>query len=174
MKHIHFKEIDSTNSYLKKHYKELEHMTVVSADYQTKGRGQRDHEWYGDKDSLMFSILLKEGINDMDIKEMPFLAAKWLKDALSEHSQDITIKHPNDLMIHGKKVAGILVESIIMGDEVLAIVIGFGINVNQKKFPPELEGIATSLYIDTKANININNMFNKTITTVFGLMCTKY
>jgi biotin-[acetyl-CoA-carboxylase] ligase BirA-like protein len=174
MKHIHFKEIDSTNSYLKKHYKELEHMTVVSADYQTKGRGQRDHVWYGDEDSLMFSILLKEGINDMDIKEMPFLAAKWLKDALSEHSQDITIKHPNDLMIHGKKVAGILVESIIMGDEVLAIVIGFGINVNQKKFPPELEGIATSLYIDTKANININNMFNKTITTVFGLMCTKY
>jgi biotin-[acetyl-CoA-carboxylase] ligase BirA-like protein len=167
MKHIHFKEIDSTNSYLKKHYKELEHMTVVSADYQTKGRGQRDHVWYGDEDSLMFSILLKEGINDMDIKEMPFLAAKWLKDALSEHSQDITIKHPNDLMIHGKKVAGILVESIIMGDEVLAIVIGFGINVNQKKFPPELEGIATSLYIDTKDNKNINNLFNEIIEKAF-------
>jgi biotin-[acetyl-CoA-carboxylase] ligase BirA-like protein len=167
MKHIHFKEIDSTNSYLKKHYSELDHMTVVSADYQSKGRGQRDHVWYGDKDSLMFSILLKEGINDMDIKEMPFLAAHWLKDALSEYCNDITIKPPNDLMIYGKKVAGILVESIIMGDEVLAVVIGFGINVNQKKLPPELEGIATSLFINTKVNITINNLLNEFFKTIF-------
>ncbi len=158
MKHIHFKEIDSTNSYLKKHYQTLDHMTVVSADYQTKGRGQGDHVWYGDKDSLMFSILLKEGINDIDIKEMPFLAAKWLKDALSEYSEDITIKHPNDLMIHGRKVAGILVESIIMGSEVLAVVIGFGINVNQKKFPPELEGIATSVYFSNDQYIYKNDL----------------
>ena len=163
MKHIHFKEIDSTNSYLKKHYQELEHMTVVSADYQTKGRGQGMHVWYGDKDSLMFSILLKEGINDMDITEMPFLAAKWLKDALSGYCDDITIKHPNDLMIHGKKVAGILVESITMGDEVLAVVIGFGINVNQKKFPPELEGIASSIFLRNKKYFNKNKILKSTI-----------
>lgn len=169
MKHIHFKEIDSTNSYLKKHYEELDHMTIVSADYQTKGRGQRDHIWYGDKDSLMFSILLKEGINDMDIKEMPFLAAGWLKDALSKYCDDITIKHPNDLMIHGKKVAGILVESIIMGNEVLAVVIGFGINVNQKKFPPELEGIATSLTIETNLSFRHKNMMD----SIFKTLCEK-
>jgi BirA family biotin operon repressor/biotin-[acetyl-CoA-carboxylase] ligase len=46
-------------------------------------------------------------------------------------------------------------------------VIGFGINVNQKKFPPELEGIATSLYIDTKDNKNINNLFNEIIEKAF-------
>ena len=166
MKHIHFKEIDSTNSYLKKHYQELDHMTVVSADYQTKGRGQRDHVWYGDKDSLMFSILLKEGINDMDIKEMPFLAAHWLKDALSEYCEDITIKHPNDLMIHGRKVAGILVESIIMGNEVLAVVIGFGINVYQEKFPPELEGIATSLLFYKNKWFNKKKIVNEIIKSV--------
>lgn len=57
-------------------------------------------------------------------------------------------------MIHGKKVAGILVESIIMGSEVLAIVIGFGMNVNQKKFPPELEGIATSLILNSNLSFN--------------------
>ncbi len=163
MKHIHFKEIDSTNSYLKKHYEELDHMTIVSADYQTKGRGQRDHIWYGDKDSLMFSILLKEGINDIDINEMPFLAAGWLKDALLKYCDDITIKHPNDLMIHGKKVAGILVESIIMGNEVLAVVIGFGINVNQKKFPPELEGNATSLYLNKCSSFNKKLFLTKTV-----------
>lgn len=168
MKHIHFKEIDSTNSYLKKHYQELDHMTIVSADYQTKGRGQGNHVWYGDKDSLMFSILLKEGINDMDITEMPFLAAKWLKDALSKYCDDITIKHPNDLMIHGKKVAGILVESIIQGSEVLALVIGFGINVNQKKFPPELEGIATSLTLYSNLSFSKSEMLDSILKLYIG------
>lgn len=147
MKRIHFKTIDSTNAYLIKHYQELDHMTVVTTDHQSHGVGRMSSIWYGDEKSILCSILLKDNLNDIDITLLPLLSAKSLHVVLSEYVSDIKIKWPNDLLVQGLKISGILVKSIIESNRVLAVIIGFGININQDIFNDEIKGIATSLYL---------------------------
>lgn len=147
MKRIQFKTIDSTNAYLIKHYQALEHMTVVTTDHQSHGAGRMSSIWYGDEKSILCSILLKDNLNDIDITLLPLLAAKSLHVVLSQYVSDIKIKWPNDLLVQGLKISGILVKSIIESNRVLAVIIGFGININQDTFNDEIKDIATSLYL---------------------------
>jgi BirA family transcriptional regulator, biotin operon repressor / biotin---[acetyl-CoA-carboxylase] ligase len=97
---INFKTIDSTNSYIKREYKNINHFTWVISDEQTKGKGRLDNTWTGSKDSLMCSILLKEDINLSKINLYPLIAAQSLHKVLSTYHKDIKIKWPNDLYIH--------------------------------------------------------------------------
>lgn len=157
MKHLHFDTINSTNDYLSKHYNELEDMTLVSTNYQTHGKGRMSRVWYGNEQSLMCSLLLKEHLNDIPINILPLLAAKSLHQTLSKYHQGIKIKWPNDLLINGLKLSGILIKSIIESNQVLAVIIGFGININQSDFNPEVKDIATSLRLET------NKCFDKEI-----------
>jgi BirA family biotin operon repressor/biotin-[acetyl-CoA-carboxylase] ligase len=149
MKHIHFETIDSTNDYLSNHYNELEDMTVVSTDYQTHGKGRLSRIWYGNEKSIMCSVLLKEHLNDIPINILPLLVAKSVHQVLSKYHNNIKIKWPNDLLINGLKLSGILIKSIIEGNLVIALIIGFGININQLEFDEEIKEIATSLYLQT-------------------------
>ncbi|BCR36163.1 biotin--[acetyl-CoA-carboxylase] ligase [Mariniplasma anaerobium] len=146
---INFKTIDSTNSYLKREYKELNHFTWVKSDEQTQGRGRIHNTWIGNDDSLMCSILLKHDINISNIALYPLIAAQSLHKVLSTYHHDMKIKWPNDLYIGDKKIAGILTESIIESSNVLAIILGFGINLNQSSFSNDLKKIASSLYLNT-------------------------
>jgi BirA family biotin operon repressor/biotin-[acetyl-CoA-carboxylase] ligase len=149
MKHIHFKTIDSTNDYLSNHYNDLEDMTVVSTDYQTHGKGRLSRTWYGNEKSIMCSVLLKEHLNEIPINILPLLVAKSLHQVLSKYHNNIKIKWPNDLLINGLKLSGILIKSIIEANQALALIIGFGININQLEFDEEIKEIATSLYLQT-------------------------
>ncbi|MDD3712617.1 MAG: biotin--[acetyl-CoA-carboxylase] ligase [Candidatus Izemoplasmatales bacterium] len=149
MNHLHFKEIDSTNAYLSDHYSELEDMTVVTTDYQTNGKGRMNRTWYGDESSILCSILLKDNLNDIEISLIPLLIAKSLHQVLSKYLDNIKIKWPNDLLVDNHKLSGILINSIISSSEVKALIIGFGINVNQKQFDEEISEIATSLALKT-------------------------
>jgi BirA family biotin operon repressor/biotin-[acetyl-CoA-carboxylase] ligase len=150
MKHIHFKTIDSTNDYLSNNYTELEDMTVVTSDYQTHGKGRLSRTWYGNEKSIMCSVLLKKNLNNIPLNILPLLVAKSLHQVLSKYHNNIKIKWPNDLLINGLKLSGILIKSIFEGNQVLAIIIGFGININQTEFDEEIQEIATSLYLETK------------------------
>ena len=67
MKHIHFKSINSTHSYHSEHYHSLSHLTLVSADHQTQGIGRLDRFWHGDDKYIMYSLFLKETLDDMKI-----------------------------------------------------------------------------------------------------------
>ena len=149
MKHIHFKTIDSTHNYLSSHYQEYDQMTLVSTDHQTSGIGRLERIWYGNQDSIMCSLLLKDHLDDMKISLIPLCAAMSVHKVLSNYHHDILIKWPNDLWIHGLKLSGILVKSMIESSKVLSVIVSFGININQESFPDDIKNIATSLKIET-------------------------
>ena len=166
MKRIHFKEIDSTNTYLINNYLNLDNMTVVSTDYQREGIGRKNRKWYGDSDSIMCSVLVKENLNKIDISIIPLLIAKSIHQTLSIYHQDIKIKWPNDLLINKRKLSGILVKSIIDTLEVKALVIGFGININNKEFNQEISSIATSLFLETNITYDKDVILNQILSKI--------
>lgn len=149
MKIIKLETIDSTNSYLKREYMNRLDFTWVTSEIQTHGKGRMNNSWIGSKESLMCSTLLKHDISMKNLSLYPLLAAVSLHKVLFKFHHQIMIKWPNDLYLKDKKLAGILCESIIEANDVHAIIIGFGINLNQRGFTDELKDIATSLYLHT-------------------------
>ncbi|PKK98038.1 MAG: biotin--[acetyl-CoA-carboxylase] ligase [Tenericutes bacterium HGW-Tenericutes-2] len=161
MERLHFESIDSTNNYIKRNYESLNHLSWVTSEVQTNGKGRSSKSWYGDEDSLLCSILIKEQLPVEKNQMIPLLAAKSLHHVLSKYHQSIEIKWPNDLLIHSKKVAGILVESVVIENEFKAVIIGFGVNVNQLDFPDSIKDIATSLSIDDIYALDINQILTE-------------
>lgn len=145
MKYLYFDEIDSTNSYLKREYENLEDMTLVCAGHQTAGKGRRGRKWEDDKDSLMFSILLKKDIDARRSELLPLLCGVSLYSLLEENHIKASIKWPNDVLIQNKKCAGILLEAVTK-EKMEAIILGIGINVNNASFPEDIQNKAISLY----------------------------
>lgn len=157
--HIHFKEIDSTNSYLKNSYKLLNDFTFVSADYQSGGKGRNNRTWISNSgENLMFSFLIK---NQELTKKYNYLsiytAIEVARIIESCKINNVSVKWPNDVLIGDKKVCGILLE----GQVLEYIVIGVGLNVNQKEFPNNLRRPATSLSLETKKDMNIEQLREK-------------
>ena len=156
---IHFEEIDSTNNYLKNSYKLLDNFTFASADYQSKGRGRNDRVWESGKGlNLMFSFLVK---NDELIQRsitLSIFTALEIVDLLEEYNiQNVSVKWPNDVLIGDKKVCGILLE----GQLPEYVVIGVGLNVNQKEFPEGLRRPATSMSLELKQDVYLEELKNK-------------
>lgn len=148
MKVLNFKELPSTNQKAKDLAAEgIEPWTVIMAEEQTVGYGKEKVPWFSPKGGLYFSIILpKSKIEDLQTLTIlaAFIVAKTLKD---NFSLEPLIKLPNDVLLNGKKVCGILTENII-GKDIKLSVIGIGLNANIEKFPKELENIATSLKIE--------------------------
>lgn len=139
---VRLNEIDSTNSYMKElvESQHPEEGSLVMADYQTVGRGQAGNTWISSKgDNLLFSLLIYP--RQVPAKEQ-FIISKMaslaIKNTLDQFVDDIRIKWPNDIYWKDKKIAGILIESDIQGDQIEHSIIGAGINLNQREFPPEL------------------------------------
>ena len=151
---IHFDEIDSTNNYLKNSYKLLDNFTFVTADYQHQGKGRNDRVWSSNKsENLMFSLLIKDPSLLKRYSALSILSAVEVAKLLEAHNfKDVSIKWPNDVLIGDKKVCGILLEGQILE----YLVIGVGLNVNQKDFPTNLRRPATSLSLEAKKDFDIN------------------
>lgn len=150
-KKIHyFESIDSTNNSAKKMAEEgAEHGTLLVADEQTSGRGRRGHAWASPKGSSIYmSLILKPEIEPNNASMLTLVMAlavvKGIKDSTGLETQ---IKWPNDIVIDGKKVCGILTEMSTQIECINYIVIGAGINVQNETFPKEVEDIASSLYL---------------------------
>lgn len=144
--------IDSTNTKAK----ELaEHGapsgTLVVADQQTSGKGRRGRAWESPRNTGIFmTLLLKPEINPNHASMVTLVAALAQAKALKEITgEDIRIKWPNDIVLNGKKIVGILTEMSAQFDYIDHIVIGIGINVHTTDFPKELQDTATSLYLET-------------------------
>lgn len=153
MEYLYFDEIDSTNSYLKREYQNLKDSTLVFAGHQTSGKGRMGRKWEDDSDSLLFSILLKKDLNPSRSDLLSLLCGVALHKTLEEYHIPSLIKWPNDVLVHEKKVAGILLEGVVQ-DSLKAIIIGMGINVNTKNFPSDLQGKATSLFLETNTEFD--------------------
>lgn len=146
---IHYKQIDSTNTELARlALRGATHGTVVTAEEQTAGRGRRGREWESPaEDNIYMSILLRPQIMPEKAPMITLVMAYAVAKVLKEHGfTDVQVKWPNDLLVSGGKVCGILSEMVLAECEVDYIIIGVGVNVNTQKFPEELKGKATSLY----------------------------
>ena len=147
---IELETVDSTNNYRRENIDELENYSLVFAHHQTKGKGRITRSWYDDRNSLTASILIRDVKGD--VRHLSLISSYAIFKALNEMNLDVTIKWPNDIYLNGKKLCGILIETII-SDKVDAI-IGFGINTNTLSFPESI--IATSIKLEK--NIDVDNV----------------
>jgi BirA family biotin operon repressor/biotin-[acetyl-CoA-carboxylase] ligase len=128
--------------------------TIVLAETQTKGRGRLGREWFSPKyKGIYLSLLLRPKISLQQASILTLLAAVSVCEAIKEITGlNAQIKWPNDILIHQKKLGGILTELSAETDEVRFVIIGIGINVNNDK--KTLPDGATSLKEQKKVNIN--------------------
>jgi BirA family biotin operon repressor/biotin-[acetyl-CoA-carboxylase] ligase len=149
MNHIRFESIDSTNSYLKAHWREFPTFQIVSAKHQTAGRGRMGNVWIDDESQALFSVLWKDTGSLSIVPLLSFYAAVAVHQVLHKDIPDLSIKWPNDLLVGKKKLCGILVETVFEGSTFQAAVIGIGLNANTQTFPPSLADLATSVFLET-------------------------
>ncbi|MFI5236778.1 MAG: biotin--[acetyl-CoA-carboxylase] ligase [Ignavibacteriales bacterium] len=158
---IYCEEIDSTNTELlsnKQLYKKTG--TILLAEKQLKGKGRRDRTWQSAKGlNLTFSVLItKDILTEININHLNLATSIAVASAIEKHYQLRTeLKWPNDVLIEGKKVSGILIESIIKGNKTERTVIGIGINLNQMAFHGDFNFPPTSLKLETKSDIDREN-----------------
>lgn len=120
---------------------------LIIAEDQTKGRGTNGRVWLSAKEkNILMTMLLYPEKNVKELEGITYKIAEMVRAAIKDlYGIELTIKLPNDLLLHGKKVSGILTESSVRDEKVNYLIIGIGFNVNQIEFPSELENIATSL-----------------------------
>lgn len=154
---LHFFETTgSTNSDAKRFAEEGEpHGTTVVADRQTAGRGRRGRSWESPAGtSIYFTIVVRPKFAPDQASMVTLVMALSVAEAVQEITGlDVGIKWPNDIVVNGKKVVGILTEMSMTPEmnEIQFLVAGVGVNVNQagpEEFPEELRGMATSLKIE--------------------------
>ena len=125
--------------------------TLAVAEMQTAARGRRGRAWQAPAESgIWMSLLLRPNIPPMQASVLTLLAGI----AIAEAIEDVTgleagIKWPNDILLNGKKLVGILTEMDCDMEHIHSVTVGMGINVNTKEFPEDLKEIATSLYLET-------------------------
>lgn len=146
--------VTSTNDYLKElSSKGAPAGQVVISDHQTKGKGRRGRSFESPKgNGIYLSYLMRPQTDLTNISEITAWTAVAVTDAISSsYGIETGIKWVNDILLNGLKICGILTELSIEGEtgRIDSIVIGIGINVNEDSFPKELDGIATSLAIET-------------------------
>ncbi|WP_379968480.1 biotin--[acetyl-CoA-carboxylase] ligase [Ectobacillus sp. sgz5001026] len=159
-RNVHFEETVSSTQKVAARlvYEGAPEGTVVVAEEQTEGRGRLQRKWFAPKGTgVWMSIILRPDIPMQQAPQLTLLAAVSVAQAIELYTGvEVGIKWPNDILIKGKKVVGILTEMQAEIDKIQAIIIGIGINVNQKKehFAPEIQHIATSLAIEKGSDIN--------------------
>lgn len=148
----HFFKVDSTNTVAMHLGEEGEpHGAVVLAEEQTAGRGRAGRSWLSEKSAgIHCTVLLRPAIPPAHAPLLTLVAGLAARDAAVEELDNIPdIRWPNDLLVGGRKFCGILTEMHAEPDRMHYAVIGIGVNVNQTKMPAELDGIATSLRMET-------------------------
>ena len=143
-------EVDSTNNWAKElaMQKALEG-TVVVAKTQTSGRGRLGRRWLSPAGGLWFSLILKPELRPAEAVKLTFVTGLAVAKVLCEmFGLEAETKWPNDVLVNGRKISGILTEMNTTGETVKFVVVGVGVNANfdvKKKFPESLRKVATSL-----------------------------
>lgn len=151
-----FDVLDSTNSYAKELLqKQPVHGWLITADTQTAGKGRRGRQWTSPAgSSISMSLCLEPEIKPENAAGLTLVMALAAAEGIRECAGiEPLIKWPNDLVLNGKKVCGILTEMCIRKER-FCIVIGVGVNVNVLEFPKELTETATSLFLETGEKIS--------------------
>ena len=136
---VYLPETDSTNSEIRRRLVECPDMrggTVVAADFQTAGRGQKGNSWESQSGkNLLFSILLRPrrmaAAHSFILSQLVSLS---IVEVLGRYIPDVSIKWPNDIYYRDRKLVGILIENDMQGVDVALSIVGIGVNVNQIHF----------------------------------------
>jgi BirA family transcriptional regulator, biotin operon repressor / biotin---[acetyl-CoA-carboxylase] ligase len=137
--------------------------TCVTADAQTAGRGRRERVWHSTPgDGLYLSVLLRPLLPARALPLLSLMSAVAVAEAVTDATKavtrkelDVDIKWPNDVLVNGRKLSGVLIESAGAASEAPRVVVGIGVNLNHQSFPPELSGVATSLAIECGARFAV-------------------
>lgn len=152
----YFKEIDSTNMAAREMAASMDEGTVVIAESQTAGRGRLGRKWISPEGGIWLSIILKPRIQPVHAPRITLLAGVSVAKAVRTLDLPAKIKWPNDILINGRKVCGILTEIGAEADLIEYIIVGIGIdaNVDIDSFPEEIRDSSTSLMKETGKKIN--------------------
>jgi BirA family biotin operon repressor/biotin-[acetyl-CoA-carboxylase] ligase len=152
-----FAEVESTNDVARELAEKEEWVNttaiVVIADRQSKGRGREGREWFSPPSAISLSIVFKPKPT-MEVKEAPnisLLAGLAVARCIREYGIDARVKLPNDVLVNGRKISGILIEAKTTSSLTLDYVIvgvGVNLNINQDEFPDHLKASSTSLKIE--------------------------
>ena len=125
--------------------------TLAVAEMQTAARGRRGRAWQAPAESgVWMSLLLRPDIPPTQASVLTLLTGIALTEAIEDVTGlEVGIKWPNDILLNGKKLVGILTEMDCDMEQIHSVTVGMGINVNTKVFPEDLQDIATSLYLET-------------------------
>ncbi len=157
-KHIyHFFKVGSTNDVaLELGHAGEPHGALVIAEEQTAGRGRAGRKWHSERSlGIHATVLLRPPIPPVQAPLITLLAGLAVREAIAEQTGlEADIRWPNDLLVGGRKVCGILTEMHAEPDRVRFVVTGIGVNVNHPRMPAELEAIATSLRIEAGREVS--------------------
>lgn len=169
---LYFDSIDSTNNEIKRQAeKEKCHGLLVVAEEQLAGRGRRGKTWISPPGTgIWMSFMLTPDIAPQSAPMLTLVAAMAVADAIGEYTGlDAKIKWPNDIVVNGYKVCGMLTEMSAEMEFVNYVVIGIGINANTETFPDDISQIATSLANECGHKVNRAGLI-----AAFGCSFEKY
>lgn len=158
------REVDSTNTWAKElaTYGATEG-TVAIAETQMKARGRLDREWVSPTGGLWFSLILRPNLRSTEAVKLTLVAglavAKVLREMFDLRAET---KWPNDVLVNGRKICGVLAEMNTTGENVNFVVVGVGVNVNfdvNNVFPEQLKKVATSLEKELGRKVKLENLF---------------
>ena len=144
---IHLDTVGSTNDYAKEIGNKVSGGTLIISEQQTKGKGRLGRVWKSKSgDGIWMSLIIKPKIEPYKTPFLTLVAGASVVKALSNLGVEASIKWPNDIIVHNKKICGILTELSAEMERVNYVVIGIGINIKTIDFPDEIKEKATSLY----------------------------
>lgn len=172
MEIIQLDTVNSTNSYAKLNIDTLQDKTVIHALHQTQGRGRLNRSWVdlGD-DNLFMTIVLKPSdvFNEIYPNLTQYLSVCLCK-VLEKYGLNPRIKWPNDVLINGKKIAGILSETVIQGSKFKGIVLGIGVNLNANQQDAEAipDRVVTSLNLELNRKVDMQKFMQNLLDEFFA------
>ena len=152
-----FDSIDSTNTFARSlKENECPSGTLIIADEQTAGKGRQGRQWQSQKGkNLLFTVVTRPLFVLDKVRVLPFAAALAAADGIEQETKSaVECKWPNDLLIDGKKVAGMLIETTTQNDAIMNVILGIGINVNQTEFGHDIKEKATSLKLHSQQDVD--------------------
>lgn len=140
-------KLNSTNSYLKRlDTEEISHGMLCLTDHQLRGRGQYDRHWESESGANLTFSLVFTPVQNQRLHVLTLALAETLVEMLQRQYQlQAAIKWPNDILINGKKVAGLLTETAFSGNHLDRVLVGVGLNLNQTSFSDVVAETATSI-----------------------------
>lgn len=165
MKVIKLEKVDSTNNYAKLNIENFADKTIIHALSQTSGRGRLNRSWVDlGEGNLFMSFVLKpsDSFNEIYPNITQYLSVALCK-VLESYGLKPEIKWPNDVLISGKKIAGILSETVMSGNVLKGIVVGIGVNLNSNNddISSIPDKIATSLNLEIGKNVDLDVFMNE-------------